>query len=75
MSSQLRTFFDHCRHTLWVRNVDAALDVLTFHGEEGLSQPFHYRVEFTCPEHDLAADQLLGKDARFSLHAVPQKLP
>ncbi|VVN77972.1 hypothetical protein PS691_00856 [Pseudomonas fluorescens] len=32
-------------------------------------------MEFTCPEHDLAAHQLLGKDARFSLHAVPQKLP
>jgi type VI secretion system secreted protein VgrG len=75
LPSPLRTFFDHSRHTLWVRNVDAALDVLAFHGEEQLSQPFTYEVEFTCPQHDLAAEQLLGKDARFSLHSVPEKLP
>ncbi len=75
MPNPLRTFFDHSRHKLWVRNVDARLDVLAFHGEEQLSQPFSYRVEFTCTEHDLAADQLLNRDARFSLHAVPQKLP
>ncbi len=75
MPNPLRTFFDHSRHTLWVRNVGAQLDVLAFHGEERLSQPFSYRVEFTCIEHDLAADQLLNRDARFSLHAVAQKLP
>jgi Rhs element Vgr protein len=73
--NELRTFFDHSRHTLWVRNVEAPLDVLAFHGEERLSQPFTYRVEFTCIEQDLAADQLLNQDARFSLHAVAQKLP
>ena len=75
MLNPLRTFFDHSRHTLWVRNVDAALDVLAFHGEEQLSQPFSYVVEFTCTQHDLAAEQLLGKDARFSLHGIPEKLP
>ncbi len=75
MPNPLRTFFDHSRHKLWVRNVGAQLDVLAFHGEEHLSQPFSYSVEFTCTEHDLAADQLLNRDASFSLHAVPQKLP
>ncbi len=75
MLNELRTFFDHSRHKLWVRNVGAQLDVLAFHGEEHLSQPFSYHVEFTCTQHDLAAEQLLGRDARFSLHAVPQKLP
>ena len=73
MLNELRTFFDHSRHTLWVRNVDASLDVLAFHGEERLSQPFTYSVEFTCTQHDLAAEQFLGRDARFSLHGVPQK--
>ena len=75
MLNELRTFFDHSRHPLWVRNVDASLDVLAFHGEERLSQPFSYGVEFTCTQHDLGAEQLLGQDDRFSLHAAPQKLP
>jgi type VI secretion system secreted protein VgrG len=71
MLNELRTFFDHSRHTLRVRNVDARLDVLAFHGEERLSQPFTYGVEFTCAQHD----QLLNQDASFSLRAAPQKLP
>ncbi|MCP1446063.1 type VI secretion system secreted protein VgrG [Pseudomonas sp. GGS8] len=75
MLNELRTFFDHSRHKLRVRNVDAVLDVLAFHSEERLSQPFTYTVEFTCVEDDLAAEQLLGQDASFSLHASPQTLP
>ncbi len=75
MSSGLRHFFDHSRHTLKVRNVDARLDVLAFEGQEHLSQPFTYRVEFTSTERDLAAASLLGQDARFSLHAPPLKPP
>ncbi|VVN65672.1 type VI secretion system Vgr family protein [Pseudomonas fluorescens] len=75
MTSPLRTFFDHSRHQLRVRNVEARLDVLAFHGEERLSQPFSYGVEFTCPQQDLAADQLLNQEASFSLHGAPQKLP
>ena len=73
MHPVLPVFFDHSRHTLWVREVDAPLDVLAFHGEEQLSQPFHYVIEFTCTEKDIAADQLLNRDARFSLHAPPRK--
>ncbi|VVP15961.1 hypothetical protein PS862_03599 [Pseudomonas fluorescens] len=69
MPDPIRTFFDHSRHKLSVHNFDATLDVLAFHGEEQLSQPFHYVIEFTCTEQDLAADQLLNRDARFSLHA------
>lgn len=75
MSSGLQNFFDHSRHTLSVRNVEARLDVLAFEGQEHLSQPFTYRVEFTSTERDLAADSLLGQDASFSLHAAPQPLP
>ncbi|RFD28647.1 type IV secretion protein Rhs, partial [Pseudomonas sp. GL93] len=63
MLNELRTFFDHSRHKLTVRNVAAVLDVLAFKGHEGLSQPFNYRVEFTCIDGDLSADTLLGKDA------------
>jgi type VI secretion system secreted protein VgrG len=68
-------FFDHGRHTLNVRNVEARLDVLAFEGQEHLSQPFTYRIEFTSTERDLAAETLLGQAARFSLHAPPQKPP
>ncbi|UHG95549.1 type VI secretion system Vgr family protein [Pseudomonas sp. 7-41] len=70
-----RVLFDHSRHTLSVRNIEARLDVLAFEGHEHLSQPFTYRVEFTSTERDLAAETLLGQDARFSLHAAPQKPP
>ena len=75
MSSKLQNFFDHSRHTLSVRNVEARLDVLAFEGQEHLSQPFTYHVEFTSTERDLAAESLLGQDASFSLHAAPRKLP
>ncbi|MGH8417181.1 MAG: hypothetical protein ACRER8_07815, partial [Pseudomonas sp.] len=72
MRSELRTFFDHSRHRLWVRDLDATLDVLAFNGEERLSEPFTYTVEFTSSEHDIALEQILGQDARFSLHAAPK---
>ncbi|MCR4540906.1 hypothetical protein NUV89_21195, partial [Pseudomonas sp. 18.1.10] len=71
----MSVFFDHSRHTVWVSKVAAQLDVLAFKGEERLSQPFSYRVEFTSTDLDLAADSMLGKTASFSLHAPPQKLP
>jgi type VI secretion system secreted protein VgrG len=67
-------FFDHSRHKLKVRGVDARLDVLVFEGEERLSEPFTYRVEFTSTAHDISAQQMLGQDARFSLHAPAKKL-
>jgi type VI secretion system secreted protein VgrG len=71
----MSVFFDHSRHTLWVSNVAAQLDVLAFEGNEQLSQPFTYRVEFTSPDLDLAAESMLGKPASFSLRAPPQTLP
>ncbi len=69
--SSLPILFDHSRHKLWVRNLEPSLDVLAFHGEERLSQPFCYHIEFTSTEQDLAAQQLLGQDAGFSMHALP----
>ena len=68
-------FFDHSRHTLRILTLDAHLDVLAFHGEEQLSKPFTYTVEFTCTEKDLAVTQVLGEMASFSLFAVPDKTP
>jgi type VI secretion system secreted protein VgrG len=67
-------FFDHSRHTLKVRDVAAPLDVLVFTGEEALSQPFAYRIEFTSTSRDLDANTFLCKDASFSLRAAPEQL-
>ncbi|MFV3332393.1 type VI secretion system Vgr family protein [Pseudomonas sp. NY15437] len=73
MLNELRTFFDHSRHSLNIQSVDAPLDVLAFTGEEALSQTFAYRIEFTSSTKDLAADDILGKDASFSLRAPPEQ--
>ncbi|KAI2669030.1 type VI secretion system Vgr family protein, partial [Pseudomonas sp. TNT3] len=70
MLDSLPTFFDHSRHKLEVRRVDLPLDVLAFHGEERLSQPFTYLIEFTSTQLDIGAEQLLNKYAQFSLFAA-----
>ena len=75
MSTPPRIFFDHTRHKFAIRWFDAVFDVLAFEGEEHLSQPFSYRIEFTCTEQDLSAEQMLNKDARFSLYPSPPKPP
>ncbi|XXF01628.1 type VI secretion system tip protein VgrG [Pseudomonas sp. D3-10] len=67
----MATFFDHSRHTLSVCDLTAHLDVLAFTGEEHLSRPYHYRIEFTCTERDLVATDLLNRDAYFSLYPLP----
>lgn len=61
-------FFDHSHHKLRIYDLEIDLDVLAFHGEEHLSQPFTYHIEFTCSVLDIAADQLLNHSARFSLY-------
>ncbi|KJH79108.1 type IV secretion protein Rhs, partial [Pseudomonas fluorescens] len=65
------TFFDHSRHTLRVSKLNAHLDVLAFVGEEHLSRPYLYRIEFTCTERDLAATDLLNRWGYFDLYPVP----
>ena len=74
MLSELRTFFDHSRHSLGVQGLDIPLDVLAFSGDEALSQPFAYRIEFTSTDRDLTADRFLCRDASFSLRAPPEQL-
>ncbi len=65
--------FDHSRHRLSIRRFDEPLDVLAFEGEEQLSQCFTYRIEFTSPSPDIAAEQVLGHSASFSLYPLPEK--
>jgi type VI secretion system secreted protein VgrG len=75
MNDAIGVFFDHSRHKLVVHNLPVALDVLAFEGQEQLSQPFCYRVEFTSAEQDIGAERMLGQDAQFSLHAAAHTLP
>ncbi|SET30213.1 type VI secretion system tip protein VgrG [Pseudomonas graminis] len=75
MLTVLPPFFDHSRHKLVVHSLPIALDVLAFEGEEQLSRPFLYRVEFTSVEQDIGAERMLGKTAQFSLHAAAHTLP
>jgi type VI secretion system secreted protein VgrG len=75
MLTVLPPFFDHSRHKLVVHRLAFSLDVLAFEGEEQLSLPFLYRVEFTSVEQDIGAERMLGQDAQFSLHAAPHTLP
>ncbi|SNT57074.1 type VI secretion system secreted protein VgrG, partial [Pseudomonas delhiensis] len=71
MLNEIRTFFDHSRHTVTVDGQRALLDVLAFSGTEALSETFCYAIEVTSPNLDIAADSMLGKDASFSLRAAP----
>ena len=75
MLDALKTLFDHSRHTLRIDELDVVLDVLTFTGEEQLSQPFLYTIEFTSTTRDIAAERILGKQGQFTLHTAPHLLP
>ena len=67
----------HNHYQLEVEGLAAELDVLSFKGEEWLSQPFKYTVAFTSPEQDIDVAQILGKDASFHLgkSALTAQLP
>lgn len=67
--------FDHRRHTLFIRDLTAPVDTLSFEGEETLSVPFTYRITFTSTDRDIPPAQVLLKEARFSLHPTPTSLP
>ncbi|OAT78214.1 type IV secretion protein Rhs [Mangrovibacter phragmitis] len=62
-------FFNHNHHVIYVRGCTSLLDVLAFEGKETLSQPFHYRIEFTCADKALDQADFLLKPAGLTLHA------
>ena len=75
MPTQMTRFFDHSRHKLQVEGGEAPLDVLAFEGEEQLSQPFSYRIEFTSSAAEIEAAQVLGQRAQLSLYALASNVP
>lgn len=69
MSNTLPLRFSHSHHLLAVKDCASALDVLAFDGEEALSAPFRYRIEFTSADHAISKQQMLMKAASLTLQA------
>jgi type VI secretion system secreted protein VgrG len=76
MARPIATPLQHSAYRLVIRDDEALLlDVLCFQGEEHLSQPFKYSIEFTCTEQDLPIERLLNRDASFLIFPAPHTLP
>lgn len=69
MSSVKSLLFSHNHHLLSVKGCEAGLDVLAFEGDEALSQPFRYRIEFTSADHAISKEMMLMKVASLTLQA------
>ncbi|MCS2164179.1 type VI secretion system Vgr family protein [Scandinavium manionii] len=69
MSINLPIRFSHNHHQLAVKGCEAELDVLAFEGDEALSTPFRYRIEFTSADHAISKDMMLMKAASLTLQA------
>lgn len=69
MSSVKSLLFSHNHHLLSVKGCEAGLDVLAFEGDEALSQPFRYRIEFTSADHVISKEMMLMKAASLTLQA------
>ena len=61
--------FDHRHHLLSVRGNKAPVDVLGFQGEEELSKPFRYTIEFTSADPAIDPATMLMQDASLTLQA------
>ena len=70
LNTAAQLMFDHSHHVLKVWDNTAPLDVLAFTGEEHLSQPYHYTIEFTSSAKDIQPAQMLMQDATFTLNAT-----
>ncbi|MBZ6369741.1 MAG: type VI secretion system tip protein VgrG [Enterobacter bugandensis] len=69
MSNNPPLRFSHNHHLLAVKGCEAALDVLAFEGDEALSTPFRYRIEFTSGNHAISKEMMLMKGASLTLQA------
>jgi type VI secretion system secreted protein VgrG len=61
--------FSHSHHLLAVKGCEPVLDVLAFEGDEALSKPFSYRVEFTSSDHAISKEMMLMKTGSLTLQA------
>ncbi|WP_200552217.1 type VI secretion system Vgr family protein [Kosakonia sp. LAM2021] len=69
MSANFPLRFSHNHHLLVVKGCESELDVLAFEGDEALSKPFSYRIEFTCTDHAISKETMLMKASSLTLQA------
>jgi len=69
MSNNPPIRFSHSHHLLAVKDCECGLDVLAFEGDEALSTPFSYRIEFTSGDHAISKEMMLMKAASLTLQA------
>ncbi|RJF58218.1 type VI secretion system tip protein VgrG [Serratia inhibens] len=69
MSISLPIRFSHNHHLLAIKGCESELDVLAFEGNETLSKPFSYRIEFTSGDHAISKEMMLMKAGTLTLQA------
>ncbi|HEM6741393.1 TPA: type VI secretion system tip protein VgrG [Citrobacter farmeri] len=69
MSTNPAIRFTHNHHLLAVKGTPSELDVLAFEGQEALSRPFSYRIEFTSTDHAISKEMMLMKAGSLTLQA------
>ncbi|CAI0714289.1 type VI secretion system Vgr family protein [Serratia quinivorans] len=69
MSTSLPIRFSHNHHLLAIKGGESELDVLAFEGNEALSKPFSYRIEFTSNDHAISKEMMLMKAGALTLQA------
>ena len=69
MSTSLPIRFSHNHHLLAIKGGESEFDVLAFEGNEALSKPFSYRIEFTSNDHAISKEMMLMKTGALTLQA------
>ncbi|WP_333849355.1 type VI secretion system Vgr family protein [Leclercia sp.] len=69
MSNNPPLRYSHNHHLLSVKGCEAEPDVLAFEGDEALSTPFRYRIEFTSADHAISKEMMLMKPGSLTLQA------
>ncbi|VEA66596.1 Uncharacterized protein conserved in bacteria [Serratia plymuthica] len=69
MSTNPPIRFSHNHHLLAIKGCESELDVLAFEGNEALSKPFSYRIEFTSSDHAISKEMMLMKAGSLTLQA------
>ncbi|WNP34885.1 type VI secretion system tip protein VgrG [Enterobacter kobei] len=69
MSTNPPIRFSHNHHLLAIKGCEPEPDVLAFEGDEALSTPFRYRIEFTSGNHAINKEMMLMKAASLTLQA------
>jgi type VI secretion system secreted protein VgrG len=69
MDNWLALFDGQSRYTLEINDSRVNADILNFHGREALSAPSEWRIEFTTPQGDIAAEDVLLKYATLSMRS------